>query len=45
MQKQMQEHTTAELGLLRGDLSELHGNLNNQEIRLSTEEKPVSNIE
>ena len=41
IQKQLQEHTTAELGLLRGDLSELHSDLNGQEVRLSTVVKSV----
>ena len=38
IQKQMQEHITTELGLLRDDL-------NGQGIRLSTAEKSFSNIE
>ena len=45
MQKQLQEHTTAELGLLHGDLGELCCDLNGQEVRLSTVKKSVSNIE
>ena len=34
-QKQMQEHYTAELGLLRGDVGELRGELNNQITRIN----------
>ena len=37
-QKQLQKHTTAQLGLL-------HNDLNRQEVRLCTVEKPVSNVQ
>ena len=43
MQKQLQEHTTAELGLLRGDVGELRGELNNQITRISDVEESMSN--
>ena len=39
----MQEHTTAELGLLRGDVGELRGELNNQITRISDVEESMSN--
>ena len=42
-QKQMEEHTTAELGLLRGDVGELRGELNNQITRISDVEESMSN--
>ena len=41
-QKQMQEHTTAELGFLRGDVGELPGELNNQIIRISDVKESMS---
>ena len=42
-QNQFQDHTTAELGILHAELGELGGDLNDQEVRLSTVEKCVSN--
>ena len=42
-QKQMQKHTTAELVLLRGDVGELRGELNNQITRVSDVEESMSN--
>ena len=42
-QKKMQEHTTAELGLLRGDVGELRGEVNNQITRISDVEESMSN--
>ena len=39
----MQEHTTVELGLLRGDVGELRGELNNQVTRISDFEESMSN--
>ena len=43
--QQLQDYTTVQLDLLYGDLGDSHGELNGQEIRLSTVEKYVSNIE
>ena len=40
-----QEHTTAELGLLQGDLGELYGDHNGHKVRLSKVENSVSIIE
>ena len=44
MQKPTQEYTTSVFGLLRGDLGELRGDLNGQDLRLPIE-KSVSNVE
>lgn len=43
--KQLEEHDTAELGFLLGDLGELRDHLNEQVIILATVEKSVSNVE
>ena len=43
MQKHLQEHSTAELGLLHSDVGELRGELNNQITRISDVEQSMSN--